>query len=112
LPRKPPWLLGREQPQQRRKEYLDIRQGQTLFLIGEVLARAGVSGSTQFRWVRLARIPDTQFKDRNARRVFTEGEVNRLPNVAHHQTNRCTDEARIRGCEDVTDVFQKQSEVG
>lgn len=54
-----------------------------LFSIGEALARAGLSRSTYFRWVRSGRIPDTQFKDRNGRRVFTEDEVDLLNNVAN-----------------------------
>jgi DNA-binding transcriptional MerR regulator len=58
-------------------------QDRTLFSIGEALARAGLSRSTYFRWVRSGRIPDTQFKDRNGRRVFTEEEVDLLNNIAN-----------------------------
>lgn len=54
-----------------------------MFSIGEALSRVGVSRSTYFRWVRLGRIPDTQFKDRNGRRVFTEEEVDLLSHVAN-----------------------------
>lgn len=58
-------------------------QDRPLFSIGEALARAGLSRSTYFRWVRSGRIPDTQFKDRNGRRVFTEEEIDLLNNVAN-----------------------------
>lgn len=57
-------------------------QNRVLFSIGEALPRAGVSRSTYFRWVRSGRIPDTQFKDRNGRRVFTEEEVEQLTGIA------------------------------
>jgi len=54
-----------------------------VFSIGEALAKARVSRSTYFRWVRMGRIPDTQFKDRNGHRVFTEDEVKLLDNLAN-----------------------------
>ena len=56
--------------------------GQTVYRIGEALSRAGVSRATYFRWVRDGRIPDTRFKDRNGRRVFTPAEVENLIAVA------------------------------
>lgn len=54
-----------------------------VFSIGEALSKAGVSRSTYFRWVRSGRIPDTQFKDRNGHRVFTEEEIRILDNFAN-----------------------------
>lgn len=54
-----------------------------MYSIGEALSRAGLSRSTYFRWVRSGRIPDTQFKDRNGRRVFTEEEVQLLDSLAN-----------------------------
>jgi DNA-binding transcriptional MerR regulator len=58
-------------------------QDRTLFTIGEALAKAEVSRSTYFRWVRFGRIADTQYKDRNGCRVFTQEEVEELAKVAH-----------------------------
>ena len=57
-------------------------QGRMLYTIGEALSKAGLSRSTYFRWVRLGRIHDTQFKDRNGRRVFTHEELEELGRVA------------------------------
>ena len=57
--------------------------GRTVFRIGEALANAGLSRATYFRWVRIGRIPDTEFKDRNGRRVFTTEEVERLQRQAN-----------------------------
>lgn len=56
-------------------------QGRMLYTIGEALSKAGLSRSTYFRWVRLGRIHDTQFKDRNGRRVFTHEELEELGRV-------------------------------
>lgn len=58
-------------------------QDRIVFSIGEALARVHVSRSTYFRWVKTGRIPDTQFKDRNGRRVFTEQEIEVLDNLAN-----------------------------
>ncbi len=58
-------------------------QDRIVFSIGEALAKARVSRSTYFRWVRTGRIPDTQFKDRNGHRVFTEEEVEILDSLAN-----------------------------
>jgi DNA-binding transcriptional MerR regulator len=58
-------------------------QERVLYTIGEALAQAELSRSTYFRWVRLGRIADTQYKDRNGRRVFTKDEVEDLAKVAH-----------------------------
>ncbi len=58
-------------------------QDRIVFSIREALAKAHVSRSTYFRWVRTGRIPDTQFKDRNGHRVFTEDEVQVLDNLAN-----------------------------
>ena len=53
-------------------------EGKTLYRIGEALATASVSRATYFRWIKLGLVKDTQFKDRNGRRVFTEDELNGL----------------------------------
>lgn len=58
-------------------------QGVTLYRISEALMRAGVSRATYFRWVRLGRVPDCRYKDRNGRRLFTVEEVRDLEGVAH-----------------------------
>ena len=62
-------------------------QDRVVFSIGEALAKARVSRSTYFRWVKTGRIPDTQFKDRNGHRVFTEEEVQLLDNLANQLRN-------------------------
>ncbi len=54
-----------------------------VYSIGEALSKARVSRSTYFRWVRTGRIPDTQFKDRNGHRVFTQEEVQALDDFAN-----------------------------
>ena len=58
-------------------------QDVTLFTIGEALEKADISRATYFRWVRLGRVLDTQYRDRNGRRVFTADEVVQLTRVAH-----------------------------
>jgi len=60
-----------------------VLQDRKVFSIGEALERVRVSRSTYFRWVRTGRIPDTQFKDRNGHRVFTEEELQALDNLAN-----------------------------
>ena len=55
---------------------------QTLYRIGEALRIARLSRATYFRWVKLGRVSDTRFKDRNGRRVFTVEEVGELTRVA------------------------------
>jgi DNA-binding transcriptional MerR regulator len=57
---------------------------QTLYRIGEALRIAQVSRATYFRWVRSGRVPDTRFKDRNGRRVFTPEELRDLTRTAEH----------------------------
>ena len=52
--------------------------GWEVYRIGEALERAGLSRSTFFRWIREGRIKDTQFHDRNGRRVFTARELDEL----------------------------------
>jgi hypothetical protein len=56
--------------------------GKTLYRIGEALAAAPVSRATYFRWLKLRRLPDTQYRDRNGRRLFTESELEGLKNEA------------------------------
>lgn len=55
-----------------------VIDGKTLYRIGEALAAASVSRATYFRWLKLGVLKDTQFKDRNGRRVFTEDELEEL----------------------------------
>jgi len=59
-------------------------EGRTVYRIGEALKIAGVSRATYFRWVRQGRMSDTQYRDRNSRRVFTEAELQELERVANH----------------------------
>jgi len=66
----------------------------TVFSIGEALARVGMSRSTYFRWVKAGRIPDTQFKDRNGHRVFTEEELQILDGLAN-QLKRSGTQTRL-----------------
>jgi predicted site-specific integrase-resolvase len=53
-----------------------------LYRIGEALATASLSRATYFRWLKAGRIRETQFKDRNGRRLFTEIEVDTLVSEA------------------------------
>lgn len=57
--------------------------GTRVYRIGEALLHAGVSRATYFRWIKRRRIPDTRFRDRNGRRVFTEEELTRLTDEAN-----------------------------
>ena len=56
--------------------------GVTLYRIGEALRTAGVSRATFFRWVKEGRFPDTQYRDRNGRRLFTGEELKALKAAA------------------------------
>ena len=53
-----------------------------LFRIGEALATASLSRATYFRWLKAGRVRETQFKDRNGGRLFTEAELQALVNEA------------------------------
>lgn len=53
-----------------------------LYRIGEALASASLSRATYFRWLKTGRVRETQFKDRNGRRLFTEAELETLVNEA------------------------------
>jgi hypothetical protein len=70
------------------KTYQDGKQvpfvidGKKLYRIGEALAAAPVSRATYFRWLKQHRVPDTQYKDRNGRRLFTESELEGLKHEA------------------------------
>lgn len=57
-------------------------EGEEVYRIGEALERAGVSRSTYYRWVREERVADTQYRDRNGRRVFTCEELKNLCSIA------------------------------
>jgi predicted site-specific integrase-resolvase len=59
-----------------------IIERKTLYRIGEALASASLSRATYFRWLKQGRLKDTQFKDRNGRRVFTEDELGGLKREA------------------------------
>lgn len=59
-----------------------VIEGRKLYRIGEALASASLSRATYFRWLKQGRLKDTQFKDRNGRRVFTEDELNDLKREA------------------------------
>jgi hypothetical protein len=56
--------------------------GKKLYRISEALAEAHLSRATYFRWLRSGRITDTQYKDRNKRRLFTPKEVLQLRAVS------------------------------
>ena len=53
-----------------------------LYRIGEALTTASLSRATHFRWLKAGRVRETQFKDRNGRRVFTEAELQALVSEA------------------------------
>ncbi len=59
-----------------------VIEGKTLYRIGEALASASLSRATYFRWLKQGRLKDTQFKDRNGRRVFTQDELGDLKREA------------------------------
>lgn len=53
-----------------------------LYRIGEALKAASLSRATYFRWLKTGRLRETQFKDRNGRRLFTEAELQTLVSEA------------------------------
>jgi predicted site-specific integrase-resolvase len=53
-----------------------------LYRIGEALSTASLIRATYFRWLKVGRIRETQFKDRNGRRLFTEAELQTLVSEA------------------------------
>jgi len=53
-----------------------------LYRIGEALSTASLSRATYFRWLKAGKVRETQFKDRNGRRLFTEAELQILENKA------------------------------
>lgn len=55
-----------------------VVEGKKLYRIGEALASADLSRATYFRWLKQGKLRDTQFKDRNGRRLFTEAELESL----------------------------------
>lgn len=55
-----------------------VVNNQKLYRIGEALATASLSRATYFRWLKAGRIRETQFKDRNGRRLFTQLELDAL----------------------------------
>ena len=57
--------------------------GRTVYRIGEALRAASVSRATYFRWVREGLIADSEFRDRNGRRVLTAEELEHLKRFAH-----------------------------
>ena len=59
-----------------------ILEGEEVYRIGEALELAGLSRSTYYRWVREGRIADTDYRDRNGRRVFTRDELENLCSIA------------------------------
>lgn len=60
-----------------------VLHDRTVFSIGEALTKVGLSRSTYFRWIRIGRVRDTEFKDRNGHRVFTEEEIEALDRIAN-----------------------------
>src|SRR5262245_30229733 len=60
-----------------------VIDGRPMFPIGEALAEAGISRATYFRWIRLGRVNDGEFRDRNGRRILTLEEVHYLKKQAH-----------------------------
>jgi hypothetical protein len=60
-----------------------IIDGRTVYRIGEALEAAAVSRASFFRWVKEGLIQDTEFRDRNGRRVLTAEEMENLKRFAH-----------------------------
>ena len=69
------------------------------FRIGEALATASLSRATYFRWLKARRIRETQFKDRNGRRLFTESELQILVNESKRLVEQPQIEMRFGGTE-------------
>jgi hypothetical protein len=65
-----------------------VIDGRKLYRIGEALAMAAISRATYFRWLKQQRLADTQFRDRNGHRLFTEREVGELKREALHLVQR------------------------
>ena len=59
-----------------------VIDGSEFYRIGEALSIAGVSRATYFRWISQGKVPDTRFRDRNGRRLFTPGEMHALETIA------------------------------
>jgi hypothetical protein len=59
-----------------------VIDGRQMFPIGEALAEAGISRATYFRWIRLGRVNDGEYSDRNGRRILTLEEVQYLKKEA------------------------------
>jgi predicted site-specific integrase-resolvase len=72
-----------------------IIEGKTLYRIGEALDSASMSRATYFRWLKIGRLRDTQFKDRNGRRVFTEAELKQLTHEAQRLVENPQMELRL-----------------
>ena len=63
-----------------------------------------MSRATYFRWLKCGKLKDTQFKDRNGRRVFTEEELEGLKK----ETDRLVEAPQMPlrfGELDMTDMF-------
>ena len=59
-----------------------------LYRIGEALTAASLTRATYFRWLKAGKVMETQFKDRNGRRLFTEAELQTLVNEAKRLVQR------------------------
>ena len=69
-----------------------VIDGKKLYRIGEALAAAPVSRATYFRWLKQRRVPDTQYRDRNGRRLFTDAELE----VLKHEAQRLVEAPQTR----------------
>lgn len=67
----------------------------TLYRIGEALAMASISRATYFRWLKAGIVRETQFKDRNGRRLFTEAELQTLMSEAKRLVQQPQTEMRF-----------------
>ena len=55
----------------------------TYYRTTEACTIAGISKGTLFRWIRVGIIPDTEFKDRNGWRLFSNAEVDHIRALAN-----------------------------
>lgn len=56
--------------------------GRTLYKFAEALDQADISRSTFVRWVKVGRVSDVRFRDRNNARLVTQEELDQLKAIS------------------------------
>ena len=57
--------------------------GQTYYYTGEVLKEINITRTTYYRWLKEGKIKDVLKRDRNNKRLFTEGDLQTLKNITN-----------------------------